>query len=502
MAILHIGIALAGVVGVIVALRVEPVIALVLGAAYLGLATGQGAAGTSTAVAEGFGSVMGEIGLLIAFGVLLGSLVQALGVPQRIAESMLRTFGRRGVPYAYGLSLGVVLASVFADVLIVLAGPLTRHASSRLGRDGHGLLSGAAIVGITAGLTFVVPGTALMAVVGVLGIPVGQALLYALPVGVLTIVVTVAVYSLLVRYGLWNPARDELAPAAVPATAPVADPAAPGGSAGAAGPGDGPDPGAVPGPAGHTGSGPTEPSGSGSGSGSTVGPAGAATPGTGGSAGPGGPLWLYAAPLVVTVVMILLGAGLTTAGVQGTVVDVVGDVSTALFAGVCVAYVIARRVLGAAELDEAVRRGMRTSGSILVLTGVGGSFAALVGGTDAGDYLSGLFDAGFGSPIVLTWIIAAVLHAAVGSITLGALTAIGIVAPVAEAAGGGQAVLIGLAALSGALFGGLPNANGFWLFKSVFELSVRGALKTYTLGPSIASVVSFLLLLAASVVVL
>ncbi|ALE74595.1 MULTISPECIES: SLC13 family permease [unclassified Pseudonocardia] len=482
MAILHIAIAVAGIVGTIVLLRVEPVIALVLGAAYLGLATGQGVEGTSTAVAEGFGSVMGEIGLLIAFGVLLGSLVQALGVPQRIAEAMLRTFGRGGVPYAYGLSLGVVLASVFADVLIVLAGPLTRHASPRLGRDGHGLLSGTAIIGITAGLTFVVPGTALMAVIGVLGIPVGQALLYALPVGVLTIVVTVAVYSALIRYGLWNAARDQLFPDGDPgdgASAPRPD----------------------------TGSGPVDDGGSRAPDGDGVAPepAGRAAVGTTGADAPArlpdGPLWLFAAPLLVTVVMILAGAGLTTAGVQGTVVDVLGDVSTALFTGVCVAYVVARRVLATEELDEAVRRGMRTSGSILVLTGVGGSFAALVGGTDAGDYLSGLFSSGFGSPIVLTWIIAAVLHAAVGSITLGALTAVGIVAPVAQAAGPGEAVLIGLAALSGALFGGLPNANGFWLFKSVFDLSVRGALKTYTLGPSISSVVSFLLLLALSAVV-
>lgn len=59
-------------------------------------------------------------------------------------------------------------------------------------------------------------------------------------------------------------------------------------------------------------------------------------------------------------------------------------------------------------------------------------------------------------------------------------------------------MLIALAALSGALFGGLPNANGFWLFKSVYGLTVRGTLKTYTLGPSICSVISLALILLFS----
>ncbi len=469
MSLVHIAISVVGVVAIIVAFKIEPVIALVLGGGYLGIATGQGFAGTTTEMVEGFGSVMTEIGLFIAFGVLLGALVEALGVPQRVAEGMLRIFGRRGLPYAHGLSLGVVLASVFADVLIVLSGPLTRHASSKLGKNGHGLLSGVAITGITAGLVFVVPGTALMAVVGILGIPIGTALLYALPLGIVAIVVTVAVYSTLIRIGLWDEARDESE------------------SLGEA---------VAVGAENNSATAESDSSEGGSTRGKRTGTVTATRPK---DSVP--PLLLLASPLIVAVGLMLTGAFLAVFGVEGPVTDALGNVSFALFVGVCLAYVLARRYLGVEKVSAAVGSGMRTSGSILILTGVGGGFAALVNGSGVGDQLTNMFGASGGAPILVAWIIAAILHAAVGSITLGAMTAVGILGPVVAAASPSGATLLALAALAGALFGGLPNANGFWLFKSVYGLSVRGTLKTYTLGPSICSVVSLVLILIVSTVV-
>ncbi|WP_226352573.1 MULTISPECIES: GntP family permease [unclassified Pseudonocardia] len=470
--LVHIATATIGVVVAVVALKLEPVIALVLGAAYLGLVTGQGPADTVATIVRGFADVMGEIGLLIAFGVLLGALVHALGVPQRIADGLLRALGRRNLPYAYGLTLGGLLASVFADVLIVLSGPLTRHASARMGPGGHGLLSGTAIIGIVIGLNFVVPGTGLMAVVGVLGIPLQSALLYALPLGLATIVVSVFVYSWLVRRGLWDERRDQLF-----TPEPVATSADNGGdgtvpvTGGVRATGersdDGPHPEAV-----------------------ATGSSTAAAPRHGHA-----PLALLVSPLAVTVGLLLVSAIAGTAGADNVAIDIIGNPNVAVFSGLVLAYVLARILLPSDAMGSAIGRGLQTSGSILVLTGVSGGLAAVVKATGVGEVMGGWFTAGGAAPLLLTWVIAATLHMAVGSISLGSLTAAGILAPVAMAAGPGTAVMIALAALSGGLFGALPNANGFWLFRSVFDLSTRGTLKTYTLGPSIASVVSLVLLL-------
>ena len=74
---------------------------------------------------------------------------------------------------------------------------------------------------------------------------------------------------------------------------------------------------------------------------------------------------------------------------------------------------------------------------------------------------------------------AAVLHIAVGSVTLSAITAAGIIAPVA-ATMGLDPLLIALAAGSGALFCIHVTSNTFWLLQTFLDQSVRGALKTVT----------------------
>ena len=63
-------VAVLAVVVFIVRFHFNPVISLVLGAAYLGLATKLGVSTTVDTITGGFGEIMAEVGLLIAFGVL------------------------------------------------------------------------------------------------------------------------------------------------------------------------------------------------------------------------------------------------------------------------------------------------------------------------------------------------------------------------------------------------------------------------------------------------
>jgi H+/gluconate symporter-like permease len=70
--VLHTAIAIAIIVLLIIKIKVDPVISLIIGSLYLGLATGVGFTATLTAIATGFGEIMGEVGLLIGFGVLIG----------------------------------------------------------------------------------------------------------------------------------------------------------------------------------------------------------------------------------------------------------------------------------------------------------------------------------------------------------------------------------------------------------------------------------------------
>ena len=117
--------------------------------------------------------------------------------------------------------------------------------------------------------------------------------------------------------------------------------------------------------------------------------------------------------------------------------------------------------------------------------------------------LGDLFQADEGAPVVLSillaWFIAAVLHLAIGSVSVAAITAAGIIAPILDSLAISP-IAVGLAIASGAMFALQVNSNFFWMFKSLLGLSTKGTLKTLTLVTSVASVVSLPLVMLAAVV--
>ena len=120
-----------------------------------------------------------------------------------------------------------------------------------------------------------------------------------------------------------------------------------------------------------------------------------------------------------------------------------------------------------------------------------------------GEALGALFSADAGGPVLLSlllaWFIAAVLHLAIGSVSVAALTASSIIGPLLPQLAVSP-VVIGLAIASGSLFAVQVNSNFFWMFKGLLGLSTTGALKTLTVVTSIASLVSLPMVILASVI--
>lgn len=120
-----------------------------------------------------------------------------------------------------------------------------------------------------------------------------------------------------------------------------------------------------------------------------------------------------------------------------------------------------------------------------------------------GAELGQLFSADAGAPVLLTiflaWFIAAVLHLAIGSVSVAALAAAGIIGPIVSSLPVSP-VVVGFAIASGALFAVQVNSNFFWMFKALLGLSTKGALKTLTTATCIASLVSLPLVILASMV--
>lgn len=455
------GLTIAATVLLIVKLRLNPVVALVIGAVTLGLGTGMGVETTTDTVMRGFGDILCEVGLLIGWGVLMGSLLNSMGAIRRLVEALLKIFGAKGVPYALGLTHGTALQSIFPDVLLVMSAPLARRIAPSLGPNGIGKVSAAIAIGLESGIVLMVPGVATMALAGLLKVPLGLMLIVGLLVVVPTIVIAITVMNFLFDHGWWNPEKDQLS---TDELADIEDASA----------GYGDD------------SADRHPLGS--------------LPHAEASTGKNHEtsLWVMFSPMLLSLVLIASGAVAEIFGFSNPVLTFVSTPLIALLIGLLGTSVIARRVIGRTAVEKSVVSGFRESGQILLLTGAGGSLGAVVAAGSMGDLLSKYFSTTTVAPLLAVWAVAAILHIAVGSVSISAITAAGILAPVAPQIGLNP-VLIALAAGAGSLFLVHVTSNTFWLLQSMLGQTTRGTLKTCSVGVSVASVVALGCILILSI---
>jgi H+/gluconate symporter-like permease len=462
--VVNTAVAILAVVVLIVRFKFNPVVSLVVGSAYLGLATGLGVEKTIEAITTGFGEIMAEVGLLIAFGVLMGAILQQTGAIQRLVETLLKVFGAKRMPYAMSLTIATFLQSIFLDVLLVISAPLARTLSKKIGRNGVGRMAAAMAIGLECGIVLTVPGVGALALAGLLGVPLGKMLLFGVLLVIPTVAIAVAIMSFLFNHGWWNEERDEQEFLGADPELDVDNE-----------------------PIGGTTTS-TKDDTSGGGVATTTAPA---------RTRPKTPLLVLFAPLLTSLVLIATGAILDAADIHNPIVTFVSSPVIALLIGLVGTSFVGRYALGAEPIQHAIATGFKESGQILILTGVGGSLAATIKATGLGDILGEYFTASTAAPLLVVWAVAAVLHIAVGSVTISAITSAGILAPVAPLIGI-DPVLIALAAGAGSLFAVHVTSNTFWLLQSLLGQSTRGTLKTVTVGVSVASVVAILLILPLS----
>jgi len=484
---LHTAIAIVIAVGLIIWLKVDPVISLLLASLYLGLASGVGFTGTIEAIATGFGEIMTEVGLLIGFGVLIGAFLHAAGAFHRLLDVFVRVVGATRLPYALSLLHSTILPSIYVDVQVVLASPVARSAAPYISRNGLPIMASALGAGIFAGYVFVIPGLAAISIAGLLGVPLGRYLLFGIVIGPVTAIITSIIMRLLLGGRLWKPESDEdvdeamveqeaheLAVARAEAGAVGGEARAVGGEAGAAGGEAGPS--RAEAPAAHMGA-----------------PEAARSL----------PLGVLLLPILVPLLMIAFGAFAELFDFSNSFIAFLGNANLALFVGLLGAYLIFRATAGLESTRETMDEGFHTTGEILLITGVGGSLGAVIGETNLDEVLGGLFSADVGAPVLVTillaWFIAAVLHLAIGSVSVAAITAAGILAPILGSLNVAP-VVVGLAIASGALFALQVNSNFFWMFKALLGLSTKGSLKTLTVATSVASLVSLPMVIVASLI--
>ncbi len=368
-------------------------------------------------IQKGLGATLGGLTIVVGFGAILGKLMADSGGAQRIATTLINFFGRQNVKWAVCLTGFVVGIALFYEIGFVLLIPLVFTIAKEA--DIPLLEVGipmAAALSVTHGFLPPHPGPTAISVI--FNADIGKTLIYGLIIGIPTVILAGPL--------LYNTVKDIKTdiPEGLHNDKHFTDEEMPS----------------------FTSSILT-----------------ALTP-----------VFLMAISAVGKMMQLPKNAPITH------VLNFIGDPSVALTISIIVAFYTFGFARGKTmkEVMETSEKAILTVAMILFIVGAGGALKQVLIDSGVGNYIGELVMGANLSPLLLAWIIASVIRIAVGSATVAALTAGGIVAPLIPLTGVSPELMV-LAVGAGSVIFSPPNDPGFWLFKEFFGLTVKQTVRTW-----------------------
>ena len=168
-------------------LKVHPFIVLITACFLVALAAGMPLDKIGTTISEGFGSILGNIGIVIVLGTIIGTILEKSGAAIKLADMVLKITGNKRP--ALGLSLigYIVSIPVFCDSAYVILSSLKRSLIHKTGKPAV-MLSVALATGLYASHTLVPPTPGPLAAAGNLNMTgqLGLVILFGLGISLVT----------------------------------------------------------------------------------------------------------------------------------------------------------------------------------------------------------------------------------------------------------------------------------------------------------------------------
>lgn len=421
---------LASIVGLILLisrLKVDAFISFIIVSLAAGVALGIPLHEVPAVVNRGVGSIMEGLTLIIIFGAMLGKLVAESGAAGRIASVMVGAFGTKRIQWGLMLTGFAVGIPLFYNIGFVLLVPIIFSVAFRY-KFPPVYIGLPMLASLSVAHGFLPPHPSPVALVAQFGANMGLTLIYGLIVAIPAIIVAGPIFSQTLK-------RIQSGPVALFS----ADEA------------EAPRP----------------------------------QPGTLNS-------FLSATlPVFLLILFALpeqLGGGLPPAWSE-----------LAAFAGsptvvMLLAILIAAYTLGLRQgrtmkqvmdiFAEAVRE---IAGILLIIAG-SGVFKQVMEHSGVSHQLADLLSQLPIHPLVLGWMMAAVIRALIGSATVAALTAASVLIPLVGESGADPNLMV-LAVGAGSLMFSHVNDSGFWMFKEYFNISLSDTLRSWSMMEIIVSVV-------------
>lgn len=149
------------------------------------------------------------------------------------------------------------------------------------------------------------------------------------------------------------------------------------------------------------------------------------------------------------------------------------------------------------EIVPMLSSSIKTIAVVLLINGAAGGLKQVLVDSEVTDEIVSLTNGLNLSPLVISFVVAAILRIALGSATISAVTTLAIMESFVPTIAYTPTFIM-LSICAGSMFCSHVNDPGFWLFKQYLNLDFKTTFKTWTLSTSIASLVAFgiILLLA------
>lgn len=171
----------------IVRWKIHPFFVLLLAALGYGFFVGMDVVLIVDSVNQGFGNIMGSIGLIIYFGVVIGTLLEKSGGAMVIAQRLLRIIGEKSVHLAMLITGFIISIPVFVDSGFIIMNSLNK-ALTHKAKLAFGGTTAALALGLMATHVMVPPTPGPIAAAGILGADLGSVILWGMLVSMLALV--------------------------------------------------------------------------------------------------------------------------------------------------------------------------------------------------------------------------------------------------------------------------------------------------------------------------
>ncbi|TMM55976.1 GntP family permease [Maribacter algarum] len=171
----------------IVRFKIHPFFVLLFAAMLYGFITGMNVTQIISAVNDGFGSIMGKIGLIIFFGVVIGTILEKSGGAMVIATRLIKLIGEKSIHLAMMLTGYLLSIPVFADSAFIIMNSLNKALSDKA-KVAYAGTTAALALGLTATHVMVPPTPGPIAAAGILGAELGNVIIWGLIISSLSLI--------------------------------------------------------------------------------------------------------------------------------------------------------------------------------------------------------------------------------------------------------------------------------------------------------------------------